>query len=188
LFYPRGFIFPLITIPARLAMVEIAREASTIIMLGTVAYAVSRRFWEGFGWFLILFGIWDIFYYVWLRITIGWPSSLTDWDILFLIPAPWIGPVIAPALVAALMIVLGLILTFIFHAGYEYRPSLPTWVLAVIATCVILYSFMSDTGAGLGREMPEPYRYYLLYIGLVLYAAAFTISLFRMRREPISEL
>ena len=183
LFYPRGFTFPLATMPERLIMVEIAREASTLVMLGTVAYAVSRRFWEGFGWFLILFGVWDIFYYVWLRVAIGWPSSLTDWDILFLIPAPWVGPVIAPVLVAALMIVLGIILTVVFHAGYEYRPSIPTWILAVAATGVILFSFMRDTGAGIRQELPAPYPYYLLYTGLALYAVAFIISLLKIRRE-----
>lgn len=184
IFYPQGFTFPLVTMPERLIMVELAREAATIVMLGSVAYAVSLRFWEGFGWFILLFGVWDIFYYIWLRVTIGWPAGLTDWDILFLIPVPWIGPVIAPALVAALMIVLGVIMTTLFHAGYEYRPTIPTWILAVAATGIILYSFMRDTGAGLQQEMPEPYRYSLLAIGLILYVAAFAISLLRIRREP----
>jgi len=33
--------------------------------------------------------------------------SLLDWDILFLLPLPWWGPVLAPVLIALLMIVWG---------------------------------------------------------------------------------
>ena len=36
------------------------------------------------------------FYYLFLIPLTGWPKSLLDWDILFLLPVPWWGPVIAP--------------------------------------------------------------------------------------------
>ncbi|MBK6833902.1 MAG: hypothetical protein IPG89_06345 [Bacteroidetes bacterium] len=49
-----------------------------------------------FAYFIIAFAIWDIFYYVFLYVLLQWPESLFTWDILFLVPVPWTGPVIAP--------------------------------------------------------------------------------------------
>ena len=135
-------------------------------MLAAVSMLAGRKFWERFGYFIIMFGVWDIFYYIWLKAAINWPSSLFEWDILFLIPLPWIGPVIAPVLVALLMIVIGISLTYLFNKGQTFKPTVVTWVLAVIATVVIMYSFMCDVEAGLRQGMPKPYRYELLLIGI----------------------
>jgi len=60
-------------------VLEIGREAATIVMLISVSALISKKFWEQFAYFLICFGFWDIFYYVWLKIAIGWPLSLLDW-------------------------------------------------------------------------------------------------------------
>ncbi len=56
---------------------------------------------------VVAFGVWDIFYYVFLKVMCDWPRSLFDWDILFLLPLPWWGPVLAPVSIALLMIVWG---------------------------------------------------------------------------------
>ncbi len=174
--YPDGFTFPIRVLPDKLVLVEIAREAATLIMLAAVAGVAARRFWDRFGYFIILFGTWDICYYVWLKVTLGWPSGLTDWDVLFLIPVPWTGPVIAPVLVSAVMILTGLGVTRLFAAGISFRPTVFAWILAVTATIVILYSFMSDPAAGSGGQMPQPYKYNLLVAGLAFYLAAFVHS------------
>ncbi|MBT4482333.1 MAG: hypothetical protein HOC71_01490 [Candidatus Latescibacteria bacterium] len=183
-FYPEGFSFPLKMISARFIIIELFREISTIIMLITVAVLSGKKFWERFGYFLILFGVWDIFYYVWLKATINWPSTLFDWDILFLIPLPWIGPVIAPGLVAVLMVAIGVSLTYLHHKGYSYKPSPATWMMAVAATVVLLYSFIRDVEAGLHQTMPQPYRYELLFIGLILYSAAYIVSYRKKQKTP----
>ncbi len=172
LYYPDGFAFPLEIITKRHFIVEIGREAATIFMLISVAALSGKRFWEKFAYFLICFGFWDIFYYIWLKIVIGWPSSLLDWDILFLIPLPWIGPVIAPVSIAIIMILTGLLITFLYKRGYDFQPSSLAWVLAIIGTIVILYSFMRDTGAGLHQHMPLPYIYEALITGEILYLLA----------------
>ena len=78
LFYPDGFSFPLTVIPLSLYAIELFRELATIVILITVAALAGKRFWERFGFFIILFGVWDIFYYIWLKTTINWPSSLLD--------------------------------------------------------------------------------------------------------------
>lgn len=175
-YYPEGFAFPLKVLVWRIFIVEIAREFATIIMLASVGYLIGQRFWERFGWFIILWGIWDIFYYVWLKVTINWPSSLFDWDILFLIPSPWIGPVIAPVLVSLLMVVIGISITHLFTAGYDFHPTKPTWLLAIIATVLILSSFIKENTIWGRGYMPEPYKYWLLIIGLFLYSVAYLYS------------
>jgi len=120
LYYPEGFSFPLKIITTRHLIFELARETATILMLISVSALIGKSFWEKFAYFLILFGFWDIFYYIWLKIAIGWPLSLLDWDILFLIPLPWIGPVIAPVTIAIMMILAGLFILFLFKKGYDF--------------------------------------------------------------------
>ena len=104
LLYPDGFSFPLVPIPADLALTEILREAATLIMLLTIAILNAKTFSERFAWFIYAFAIWDIFYYIFLKIMILWPESLMTWDILFLIPTTWTGPVISPVIVSFSMI------------------------------------------------------------------------------------
>src|SRR4030095_11740564 len=86
LYYPGGFSFPIVIIPDRLALIEVGREAATIVMLSGVALLAGAGAWQRFLFFCVVFGVWDIFYYIWLLVFIGWPSSALTWDILFLIP------------------------------------------------------------------------------------------------------
>lgn len=96
IYYPDGNLFPMKLIEGRIAVTELWREAATMVMLITVAVIVSKRAIERFAWFIYAFAIWDIFYYVFLYFLLGWPQSLLTWDILFLIPVTWTGPVLAP--------------------------------------------------------------------------------------------
>ena len=99
--YPGGFEFPLVPIDNRLAVTEVIRESATIMMLIAVSCLSGRTLSERFAWFLYCFAVWDIFYYIFLKFLIGWPASFMTWDVLFLIPAPWVGPVIAPVIVSS---------------------------------------------------------------------------------------
>ena len=185
LYYPEGFSFPLKMAPARLIVVELCREAASIVMLAAVAVIAGKRFWERFGYFLIIFGVWDIVYYAWLKVTIGWPVTLFDRDILFLIPLPWIGPVIAPALIALLMIVVGTMITRLFADGFQFRPTGLSWILSLAATAILLFSFMRDTDAGLRQAMPEPYPWWMLAAGLIFYISAFVHVYRRTSKLPV---
>lgn len=176
LYHPEGFIFPLKLVSDHIIITEPFREIATIVMLSAVAFIAGKKRWERFAYFILSFGIWDIFYYVWLNVLIGWPSSVFEWDVLFLIPLTWIGPVIAPASVSGLMIVFGILMARSMHKGDDFRPSILSYILALIGTGLILYSFMYDLGATMHQQMPKPYRYDLLIIGDVLYIAAFVIS------------
>lgn len=176
LYYPHGFHFPIRRMPLHMYLVEIGRELATIVMLVVVARLAAKKLWERFGFFVLLFGIWDIFYYVWLKVTINWPSGLTDWDVLFLIPGMWVGPVIAPVLVSAVMILAGLGITRLFARGIDYRPNVFAWVLAVPATLIILYTFFGNSGVSVEGGRPDPYQYHFLIAGLAFYLAAFIHS------------
>ncbi len=83
---------------------EQTREVSTIVVLLAVALLIGRKRLEKLAIFLWVFAIWDIFYYIWLKVLIGWPPSLATIDCLFLIPGPWFAPVFVPLLVSLVMI------------------------------------------------------------------------------------
>lgn len=109
LYYPDGFVVEglasLEAVPGHTLAVEIGREAATIVMLAAVALLSARRsWWERLAHFMWAFAIWDIFYYVWLYVLIDWPQSLMTVDVLFLIPAPWIAPVLLPVAISCLML------------------------------------------------------------------------------------
>ncbi|MEI2825904.1 MAG: hypothetical protein V9F04_05470 [Dermatophilaceae bacterium] len=95
LYYPVEFTFPMAPIDRRIAITELLREVATMVMLLAPGAMLTRRALERFAWFIYCFGVWDIFYYVFLKAILDWPVTLLDWDILFLVPVPWVGPVLA---------------------------------------------------------------------------------------------
>jgi len=176
LYYPEGFTFPLKVISEAHIAVELAREGATIVMLVAVGWLAGATGWQRFGYFVVAFGIWDIFYYVWLKVVLDWPAALSDWDVLFLIPLPWISPVIAPVLISILMVVCGVLMILRIQQGRHFRPTLISWVLALAATVIAVYSFTYDVEATLRGGMPSPYPYGCLLVSLVLYTSAFVAA------------
>lgn len=183
LHYPEGFRFPLKLFVDKTVIVEIYREIATVVMLLSIGTLIGRVFWERFAYFLIAFGVWDIFYYAWLKVFIDWPASIFEWDILFLIPVPWIGPVIAPLSIAILMTFSGALIAWLFQNGNNFRPLTMSYIIAAAGVISILYSFMWDTGATLNGQPPRPYYYELLIIGDVLFIAAFSISYQKRKKQ-----
>ena len=175
IYYPEGFAFPLKLMSSHHIAVELSREVATIVMLAAAGMLAGKSRWEKFSYFLIAFGVWDIFYYVWLKLTLNWPFTLFDWDILFLIPLPWIGPVIAPVLVSFVMIAGGLLMIRREEREGLFRATRLMQALALTGTAVILYSFLNDTDATLGLQVPKPYRYELMAAGLLCYAIVLTL-------------
>jgi len=114
LYYPAGFAFPLNPeMPQKIFMVELSREMVTIIMLLSVGFLAGTDPLSKVLYFLFAFGLWDIFYYVGLKIYLNWPNNLLTWDLLFLIPVPWVGPVLAPVLCSITMMVISLLLLYL---------------------------------------------------------------------------
>lgn len=143
LYYPGGFQFPLRIIPAHIANVELWRETATIIMLVGAGYFAGRDKLTRFACFLIAFAVWDLFYYIFLFVFIQWPESLFTWDILFLIPCPWTGPVIAPCLVATGMCFFGCSVLY-FNQREKNSVTRFQWLLLLGGAAVIIFSFVLD--------------------------------------------
>jgi hypothetical protein len=127
-----------------LGPVELVREAATLVMLVTMGMLAARTWPKRLAYSAIAFGVWDIFYYVFLWIICDWPQSLLDWDILFLLPLPWWGPVLAPVSIACLMIAWG---TFATQFP-DHRPATgmtwAVWGSSGVGIALALYVFMAD--------------------------------------------
>lgn len=137
-----------------LGAVELAREMATLIMLFAVGTLAGRSWRARFGYMAVAFGLWDIFYYAFLKIICGWPHSWVDWDVLFLIPLPWWGPVLAPMMIAALMIGWGTLASQSDAAEVRGKLERWSWLAGGVGTGLALYLFMADTLAAVGRN-PE---------------------------------
>ena len=124
--------------------VELGRELATMIMLLTVGLLAGRTWRARLGYLLVAFGVWDIFYYVFLKLMCGWPHGLLDWDILFLLPLPWWGPVLAPVLIALLMIAWGTLVTQFERHPPRALSEVRVWILNFIGGGLALYVFMAD--------------------------------------------
>ncbi len=147
LLYPHGFVFPLAPIPHQLALTEIFREAATLIMLLGIGILAGRNVASRFAWFIYSFAIWDIFYYVFLKLILNWPESWMTWDILFLIPSTWVGPVITPVIVSITMILLAL--SIIYHNSRQDNVHLKPieWMLLIVGSIMLILGFMWDYSA-----------------------------------------
>lgn len=95
-----------------LYLIEQFREAATMVMLITFSWLVEKDIWKKLAVFLLAFGIWDIFYYVFLYVLLRWPPSLATIDVYFLIPFPWVGPVFIPVTISLAMIFISLYIFF----------------------------------------------------------------------------
>ena len=171
-YYPQGFAFPLVSIPAAMLVIEMGREIATLIMLLGVAVLAGKDRWDRLLAFCVAFGIWDVFYYVWLWVFLRWPPSLLTWDILFLIPVPWIGPVLAPVVVSVVLVVGGVLLMSKRERGERIAFSAPLVMMCLTGAALVLASFMLDFQTVLRQQEPPPFRWGLFGAGVALAVVA----------------
>jgi hypothetical protein len=187
-FYPGrspAELFPLLTHEQRLAagsdtqsvlVTELGREVATIIMLAAVALAVTRNAGQWAAAMAIAFGTWDIMFYVFLKVLLDWPASLFTWDILFLVPVPWGGPVLAPLLVSAAMISTG-----VWHLRSAARREPVTisaghWLGIISGAAVIVISFAIDYGNLLAGGMPNRFNWAVFFAGLAIGVGSYVLA------------
>jgi hypothetical protein len=202
--YPDGFGFPLAPFDSHLAVTEIIREAATIIMLAGAGIIAGKTFSERFAWFIYCFAIWDIFYYVFLKALLNWPESLMTWDILFLIPATWVGPVIAPVIVSLTMVLLAVVIIF-YSSRKNIHISLPEWLLFIIGAHILVLAFIWDYSKfilsrySLGeiwrmpdsrplyelglQYIPHSFKWNLFWIGEIIIITGIILLFFRIRKN-----
>jgi len=178
IFHPDGFHFPMKLFSAEphlkgLLFNEIGREAATMVLILTACWLAGRNRQQRFAYFLTIFAVWDIFYYVWLKVLIGWPATIMDWDILFLIPVTWASPVLYPVIISLVWLVWAVTILYLDSRGRQLRPTLFDWLAFAAAGLIIVASFCI---AGLHITEPgfEAYFYrWLFAIGLLLGIATF---------------
>jgi hypothetical protein len=158
LYYPDHplMILPLRLPPASALRIELARELATLVMILCAACLAEKSFVRVFAAFLFVFGLWDIFYYIWLKLVLGWPVSWLEWDVLFLIPWAWFAPWIAPAAVALLFTVWG---AWALATAARPRFTLISGILFVAGAALVLAAFLSPGFALLARGV-EGFRDY----------------------------
>jgi len=172
-YYPQGFAFPVVLIEPGTAVVELIREAVTLLFLWAVSSIAFSTFMGRLGSFMFLFGVWDIFYYAFLKIFLGWPESIFTWDLLFLLPLPWAGPVWAPVVVSIGLIWAGILVMTREERGNPLRPGKENWVLAVAGGAAIIFSFLIPGLAVIRSTVPGHFPWYLFWAGFLTGVVAF---------------
>ena len=178
--YASGELFPLMHAGALgpfilLAKIEMAREAATLIMLATVALAATSTPRSWLAAFSLVFGAWDLAFYASLKLMIDWPQSLSTWDLLFLLPVPWIGPVLAPVIVAASLVAGGLV-------GLHREPARVrgiSWALLLAGGALIFTSFIWDWRHIVSGGMPGGFPWAIFAAGEMAGIAGFVSAVKR---------
>jgi hypothetical protein len=199
IYYDGIFDFPITIrwehgLPAfdQITFVELGREAATILMLVAAGCLAGRSYWQKFGFFMIAFGVWDIFFYVWLWVAIRWPESLLTWDLLFLLPVPWVAPVIAPVLIALALASAGSAIVWFDHRGYAIRTRPIDWAIILGCALAMIVSFCLDWRNILQvpadpphSGVPRPFGWWLYLPAYVLSVAYFIVrACGGVAREP----
>ena len=180
IYYPQGFTFPLALILQSHIIIELGRELATMILLLAAAWICDSRGWMRFAYFCFMFGAWDIFYYVWLKVFLNWPVSVFDWDVLFLFPLPWLGPVLSPVLVAISLVVSAIMIIRKIEKGKRFKPAFVDYLMALSGCGLILLTYMIDFEAMLHFKIPRPYHWEIFIIGLLLGWIAFLNTYFQL--------
>ncbi|MEE9162003.1 MAG: hypothetical protein V3U35_03440 [Candidatus Neomarinimicrobiota bacterium] len=184
-YYPGGFQFPVVPMPGHLLRTEIIREAATLLLLLSVARLSARRGLHQLGVFAYCFGLWDLVYYLALKVLVDWPASLLDWDILFLIPLPWAGPVVAPIAVSLALVAGAVFLLRLPEDGPSPFRRID-WLVEGAAGLAIIASFLWNLPALAAEEIPSTYPWWLFGMGLGGGAGWFAWRLTRHWQQPAS--
>jgi hypothetical protein len=187
---------PLNNTALHLGPVEMVREAATMVMLITVGWLAGRSRRARLGYFIFAFGVWDIFYYVFLHVMAGWPASLIDWDVLFLLPLPWWGPVLAPMLIAMLLVIGGTLLVYFNQSGFQFAPGRTASLVCFGGVLLSLYVFMVDSlqavahgvdKSGISNILPL-YFNWTLFIPALLFLSTPILELIWQWRKKLNKL
>jgi hypothetical protein len=165
IYYPEGFAFPLVIIQDRIMLTEVLREAATLLIILATVCLAYKRLQSRIAAFIVLFGIWDIFYYIFLKLLLNWPESLSTLDILFLIPAPWVGPIWAPVLVSIGFIYAGTAILMHNNQNRFLHFGKGFILLELFAGLLIIVSFIIPGLSVLEQSLTTHFPWYLFLTG-----------------------
>jgi len=179
LYYPQGFTFPLVIIQGSIMLTEVLREAATLLIMWATVCLVYKRLQSRVAAFVILFGAWDIFYCIFLKLLLNWPESLGTWDILFLIPAAWLGPVWAPVLISIGFIYTGTITLIRNHQNHFLHFGRGFILLELFAAFLIIISFMIPGASVVEQTLPSHFPWHLFLTGFLIGIGIFIYYFYR---------
>lgn len=151
-----------------LGSIEVGREVATIVMLATVGWLAGRTSVERLAWTSVAFGIWDIGYYFWLWVFIGWPTNLGTRDLLFLLPVPWVAPVAAPIIVSLALIGFGLVAALRLSRGEQVNLKAKDWLILTAGGLIVILSFTLDARHILDGGMPRSFSWPIFLVGMAV--------------------
>jgi hypothetical protein len=164
------------------AGIELARELATLLMIATVGWLTGRSWLERLAWAAIVFGTWDIVYYAGLWLTIDWPPAFDTWDVLFIVPMTWVGPVWAPMAVSVALIGFGLAAASRLRAGGSVAIGWRGILFALAGGGIVILSFLFDADRVLGGDTSPWSAWPLFWLGMALATAAAVMALWRGAR------
>jgi len=178
-----GVIFPLRPVAevGDLVLIEVGREAATLVMIATAGILAGRTGLERLAWAAVVFGAWDIGYYAWLYVFAGWPPSLATTDLLFLIPVPWVGPVWSPVAVSVALVGFGLAAARAERGGRHLVLRSWHWIAGVGGGLLVILSYTLDAGSVIDGGMPGTYPWPVFAAGMIVAAVA---AVDVLRRAP----
>jgi hypothetical protein len=191
IYYPLdrgGFQFPAPTLEQITALgnehwvrllIELGRQLCTLIMLMSTGIMAGKNRREACAHFVVAFGVWDISFYLWLKLFLNWPPGLMTWDLLFLIPVPWVGPVLAPIMVSVTMIFSGVIVLRRESEGKPVTARWIDWFLLIVGGGIVIVSFCWDYRNIMNGGLPNPFQWPLFLVGLAVACCAFVVAVRR---------
>jgi hypothetical protein len=134
---------------------------------------------------------------------------LFTWDILFLIPVPWVGPVITPCLISLTMILLAVAVVYYTEKGYKVFIHWKEWSLLIAGSLMVILSFILDylqyvdKWGGIvilwtitsheslftesPRYIPQQFDWWLFWLGELLLLLAIGLFIKRTSAQPASK-
>lgn len=157
--------------------IEVIREITTLVILLTIAILAAYNWRTRLAMFFLAFGIWDIFYYIGLKIFLDWPATILEWDALFLVPVNWYGPVLAPVLISVYFIIVSIIIVLREATGKKLHITKPAILLQLLTFVVWYYSFTKDSSliSEFGYESAT-YSWLLFVLGIIFCSVGIFIT------------
>jgi hypothetical protein len=164
--------------------IERLREGASLAVMVGPAFLFSNRSFERLLGFLLIFGVWDLSYYAWLRLLVDWPPSPLSYDVLFLIPTLWVAPVLCPILISVSLAAFVSAYFVIARRRMARNPSLLQWLLALLGGALVSLSFLNNAEYYLNGGMPPRFSWLIFAGGYGSAALAAVVFLAQFARQP----
>ena len=167
-YYPNGFDFPVKLLKGLPFAIEYMRQLANLVIIFCVAYLAGRNVRERMAAFMFVFGLWDIFYYIWFYILIQWPPDLMAWDLLYRVPVHWSGPVIAPIIVSIALIKAALLIFYSGSKNWNIKFNLSDWLVEIFAGIGVLTAFLWNYQKIQQGKIPEYFPWWIFGVSVGL--------------------